>query len=121
MLLAAHNPRSVGFIYLSHPDSESLQAVSNAVISVLASRNADYFPQLGGDPAQVTILDEPVITPAPPPLTNRFAPLIRIGIALLAGLMLAFFIEYLDPTVHHQDELRKLGVNILATIPKYKS
>jgi len=118
--IAADNARSVGVIYLSHPDGDALDAVANAVITVLATENQAYFPQLGGDPAQVTILDEPVITPSPPPLTNRFAPLIRIGIALILGIALMFVAEYLDQTVHHQDELDKLGLNTIGSIPRHK-
>jgi len=119
--IAADNARSVGVIYLSYPESDALESIANTVMLVLASRNQEYFPQLGGEPAQVTILDEPVIASAPPPLTNRFAPLIRVAIALIVGLSLAFAMEYMDPTIHHQDELGKLGLPTLASIPKYKS
>lgn len=118
MGIAADNARSVGVIYLSYPEADGLATLSNTVISVLVNRNQAYFPQLGGDPAQVTILEQPTINAAPPPLTNRFAPLIRIGVALIAGLFLAFAVEYFDPTVHHRDELEKLGLPIIASIPK---
>jgi capsular polysaccharide biosynthesis protein len=118
--IAADNARSVGVIYLSHPEQEELESIANTVMLVLASRNQEYFPQLGGESAVVTILDQPKIAPAPPPLTNRFAPLIRIAIALIVGLFLGFAVEYFDPTIHHQDELNKLGLPTLANIPKYK-
>lgn len=118
--IAADNARSVGVIYLSYPEFDALDAIANTVISVLASRNQEYFPQLGGEPAQVTILDEPIIASAPPPLTNRFAPLIRIAIALIVGLFLGFAVEYFDRTIHHQDELDKLGLPTIASIPKHK-
>jgi capsular polysaccharide biosynthesis protein len=118
--IAADNARSVGVIYLSYPDREALESIATTIISVLASRNQEYFPQLGGAPAQVTILDEPVVASAPPPLTNRFAPLIRIAMALIVGVFLAFAVEYFDPTIHHQDELDKLGLLTIASIPKHK-
>ena len=118
--IAADNARSVGVIYLSYPEQEKLESIANTVMLVLASRNQEYFPQLGGESAQVTILDEPQIASAPPPLTNRFAPLIRIAIALIVGLALAFVAEYFDQTIHHQDELDKLGLPTLARIPKAK-
>ena len=120
MGIAADNARSVGVVYLSYPEQDALETIANTVILVLASRNQEYFPQLGGEPAQVTILDEPHIAPAPPALTNRFAPFIRIAIALIVGLFLAFAVEYFDPTIHHQDELDKLGLQTLASIPKIK-
>ncbi len=118
--IAADNARSVGVIYLSHPDQASLETVANTVITVLVTQNQAYFPQLGGESAQVTILDEPLVTPAPPPLTNRFAPLIRIAIAFILGIALMFVAEYFDQTVHHKDELDKLGLHTIGSIPRHK-
>lgn len=118
--IAADNARSVGVIYLAHDNAESLQKIANAIMAVLSNRNQTYFPQLGGQPAQVTILDQPVVTPAPPPLTNRLAPFLRIGIGLFIGLVLACLAEYFDLRVHHRDDLQKLGLQVLGAIPRYR-
>ena len=88
-------------------------------MAVLGSRNQTYFPQLGGQPAQVTILDQPIVTPAPPPLTNRVAPILRLGIGLFIGLVLAYLVEYLDLRIHHKDDLQKLGLRVLGAIPRH--
>lgn len=114
------NERSVGQISLSWPDAEQLEAIVQAAIKVLKTRSQNYFPQLGNQPAHVTILDDPVITAAPPAIANRFAPFLRMGIGLLAGLMLAFLAEYLDPTVREKREIEALGVMVIATIPREK-
>ena len=119
--IAADNARSIGVIYFSHPDSAALQAIANAAIAVLSQRNQVFFPQLGGEAAQVTILDAPVITPLPPSITNRVAPLIRIAVGLFVGLVLAFFAEFLDQTVHEQDDLRRLGLPVIASIPRNRT
>jgi len=116
--VAANNVRSVGVVYLSHTQSESLRAIADAAVLVLTSRSQSYFPQLGGEPAQVTILQQPTITAPPPAVTNRLAPFIRLGIALMIGLAIAFFAEFVDPTIYHQDDLRRLGMPILASVPK---
>ncbi|MDE2818942.1 MAG: hypothetical protein OXN94_02255 [Chloroflexota bacterium] len=118
--IAADNARSVGLIYLSHSNSESLQKIAEAAMAVLGSRNQTYFPQLGGQPAQVTILDQPAITPAPPPLTNRMAPILRLGLGLFIGLVLAYLAEYLDLRIHHKDDLQKLGLHVLGAIPRHR-
>ncbi len=115
--IAADNVRNVGVIYFSHPNSDALRAIVDASLIVLTSRSQSYFPQLGGDAALVTILDPASVTAAPPALTSGLAPLIRLGIAFFIGLALAFFAEYVDPTIYHQDDLRRLGVTLLGSIP----
>lgn len=117
--IAADNARSIGVIYLGHSSAESLQRIAEAAMSVLGSRNQTYFPQLGGQPAQVTILDQPVVTPTPPPLTNRMAPILRVGIGLFVGLVLAYLAEYLDLRIHHKDDLQRLGLPVLGAIPRH--
>jgi capsular polysaccharide biosynthesis protein len=118
LTIAADNKRSVGQLTISYPDSAALQTIINAAIDVLKTRAQDYFPQLGGQPAQVTVLDVPTINAAPPPIANRFAPLIRLAIALFAGLGLAFLVEYLDPTVRSREQVEALGLPVIATLPR---
>lgn len=116
--IAADNVRSIGVIYFSHSNSEALQSIVDAAMLVLTTRSQQYFPQLGGDSAQVTILDQATITAAPAPLTNRLSPLIQLGIAVLIGLALALFAEYIDQTIYHQDDLRRLGIPLLGSVPR---
>ncbi len=115
--IAADNVRNVGVVYFSHPNSESLREIVDTALIVLASRSQTYFPQLGGEAAHVTILDPATILAAPPGLMSRLAPLIRLGIALLIGLALAFFAEYIDPTIYHQDDLRRMCLPLLGSVP----
>lgn len=116
--IAADNQRSIGQLFLSHPDADRLAVLVEAAVEVLRTRNGAYFPQVGSAPADVTLLDDPVIVPAPPPLTNRFAPLLRVGIALFAGVGLAFLAHYLDPTLRQRDDLEALGVPVVGTLPR---
>ena len=117
LVIQADNSRSVGVIYLSYPSAPELDVIAQSAQAVLQNANQTYFPQLGGDPAQVTILDEPIITPAPAPLTNRFAPLIRLGVALVIGLGLGFLAEYLDQRIHDREDLETSGIPVLISIP----
>jgi capsular polysaccharide biosynthesis protein len=118
--IASDNNRSIGTVYLSHPEEDALTELSNAAIVVLQTRNQAYFPQLGDTPAEVTIIYKPVVTAAPPPLTNRFAPILQIGAALFAGIVLATLAEYFDPTLRYLDEVESQGLKVLAAIPKHK-
>ena len=119
--IAADNVRSIGVVYMSHINSESLRAIADAAVLVLSNRSQSYFPQFGDEAAHVTILEQPVITASPPALPSRLAPLMRLGLALLIGLALALFAEFVDPTIYHQDDLRRMGLPLLGSIPKERA
>lgn len=116
--IAADNARSIGQIFLSWPDADELVTIADAAFAVLTTRSQAYFPQLGGEPANVELLDEPVIAPAPPPIIDRFEPLLRLGLAVVAGLGLALLVEYLDPTLRTRDELESMGLRVVGTLPR---
>lgn len=116
--IQADNDRSIGQVFLSHPDAEQLEVIASAAITILSTRNQDYFPHLGGQSAIVTLVDAPVVVPQQPSLPNRFAPLIQLGVALLGGIVLAVIAEYLDPMLHDKDELKALGLRVLSSVPR---
>ncbi len=116
--IAADNAHSVGTIDLSYPDANGLQAIGNAVVTVLSTRSQAYFAQLGGQPAQVTILGQSPVTAAPPPLADRFGALIRVGLGLLAGIGLAFLAHYLDPMLRRREDVESLGIPVIGAIPR---
>jgi capsular polysaccharide biosynthesis protein len=117
---AADNQRSVIVVYIQNwPDAAQLEGIARAATRVLQTRNQEVFPQLG-EGAEVTPLDSPVVSAAPPGLSSRLNLPLRLGLALAAGLALAFLVDYLDPTVRSRAELERLGVGVLAEIPKSK-
>ncbi|MCA9906652.1 MAG: hypothetical protein KC547_22510, partial [Anaerolineae bacterium] len=115
---SSDNERSVGQVGIGWNDAAALDVIAKAAIEVLQTRNAVYFAQLGGTPATVTILDEPRINPAPPPLTDRFGPLIRIGLGLVAGVALALLAHALDPALRRREDVEALGLPVISSIPK---
>ncbi len=115
--IGADNERSVMVLYLTWPDAAQLRAIAEAAIAVLRQRSADYFPQFGEGGVEVVALDTPRISPAPPPLSVRFQPLLRFGLGLAAGVALAFLVEYLDPTLRERSEVEALGIGVLAEVP----
>lgn len=116
--LNADNERSVMVLYLSWGDAEQLAAMAEAAAFVLRERSADYFPQLGAGNVEVVALDTPVIGAVPPPLSARLQPLVRAGLGLVAGVALAFLVEYLDPTLRGRHEVEALGISVLAEVPR---
>lgn len=116
--VAADNKRSVGQMTLTYPEAVGLEAILIASQDVLKTRAQNYFPQLGQQPAQVTILDTAQVVPASAPVTNRLAPFIRLGLGLLAGIALAFLAEYLDPNLRRREQVEALGLPVIATLPR---
>jgi capsular polysaccharide biosynthesis protein len=115
------NARSIGTVQLSYPEAATLAQAASVAVEVLQTRNQAYFPHLGGEPADVTIIDAPTVTPAPVSLPNRFGPLLQLGLALFAGLGLALLVEYLDPTLRRTDELERLRLRVVAHVPRHKA
>ncbi len=116
--IQADNERSIGQIFLSYPDAEVLNTAVEAAVQVLETTNADYFPQLGGMPASIRILNINEAAASAPSLPNRFAPFIKIGLGFLAGLGLAALAYYLDPFVRRRSEIEQLGLPVLVTLSK---
>jgi capsular polysaccharide biosynthesis protein len=118
LAIASDNDRSIGLLTLYWGDEAQLTTIMQAAIEVLQTRSQAYFPQLGDQPASIEIMDVPRIVPVSPALVNRFAPLLRVALGLLAGIALAFLVDYLDPTLRHREELEAMGLTVIASIPR---
>lgn len=116
--IQADNERSVGQVFLSYPDATALNTAVEAAINALETTSSDYFPQLGGVPASVRVLNFSEPAASAPSLPNRFAPFLKIGLGFLAGLGLATLAYYLDPFVRRRSEVEQLGLPVLATLSK---
>jgi capsular polysaccharide biosynthesis protein len=116
--VAADSSRSTMTVSLNYHDPVALEAMMRAAMRVLTERNAEALPQLGGEPAVVVALDEPIVNRVPAALRAQLDLPLRLGLALVAGLALALVVEYLDPTVRDRAELETMGLVILGEIPK---
>jgi capsular polysaccharide biosynthesis protein len=116
----ADNERSIGQLFIAATDAATLEQLADAAQTVLTTQTGTYFPQLGGQPAQVTLLDRPEINAAPAPITSRLGPLIQLAVALLGGIGLAFLVEYLDPFIYRRDQLDALDLRVVAVVPTHR-
>lgn len=116
--IAADNNRSIGVVFLGHPAEEALRELANAAVTVLQTQNADYFPHLGGESATVTIIDAPVVRPAPPSVPGILEPLLQIGVAFFVGIVLALLAAYFDQGIRNTEDLQLAGFDVLGVIPK---
>ncbi|WP_420631479.1 hypothetical protein [Candidatus Leptofilum sp.] len=118
--VVAENVRSKLQLSVQHGDAETLAHIMNAAITVLREQNADALPQLGGETAVLTLLDEPVVTPVSRSLRSLLDLPLRLAIGLAAGLGLALLVEYVDPTIRSRQEAEAMGFAILGEIPRKK-
>jgi capsular polysaccharide biosynthesis protein len=105
-------------VNITWSDRAQTQAIAEAVGAAVEDAGADYFPQLLGVEAKAVLIDGPGIGQAGQTLTEKLDLPIRLLVALLAGVALAFLWDYLDDTIRDRTELEALGVTVLGEIPK---
>jgi len=110
--------RSILTLYVGWDDSEEIRAITDAAVTVLQTRNQDYFPQFAAKPVQVEPLDDVKVNQAATPLTTRLMPLLKLAVGLAAGLGLAVLAEYLDQTVRSTADIEALDLPVLGEIPR---
>lgn len=104
-------------ISITWGDEAELRSIANAAVKVLQQRNAEFMAQLGSENAQAHLIDPPVVYPVGKSLTQRLDLPIRLALALIAGVALAFLLDYLDDSVRSQEDLEAMGLKVLARIP----
>ncbi|MCL6429690.1 MAG: hypothetical protein K6V36_02375 [Anaerolineae bacterium] len=107
-------------VSLTWGDLEELEVLARATATVLSEGRAPYFEQLRqvGTPVVMHLIDPPAISPIGVSLRSRVEVPLRTGLGLLAGIALAFFLEYLDDSVRDPSDLTVRGVPVLGVIPR---
>ena len=105
-------------VNISWPDENQLRSIANAVVETLTGSSADFFGQFSADEADIRLIDPPVVGIAGRPASEQLDIPLRVLLALAAGLGLAFLLDYLDRSVRDRSDLEKLGLPILAEIPR---
>ncbi len=105
---------------LSWPDQPGLEAITAAVVAELTENIPFYFQQLGTENSFATILDAPRVAAVGPSLRQRIELPLRIALALLAGILLVFLLDYLDTTIRNRQEVEGLGLPLLGEIPRHR-
>lgn len=114
---ASDHQRSVVMLYASWDDAGQLEAIAQAAIAVMETRNARAFAQLGPAGATVRVVDTPAIGRVPAGLRTQLDLPVRIALGLAAGVALAFAAHYLDPFVRDKAELEAMGYVVLGELP----
>jgi capsular polysaccharide biosynthesis protein len=99
---------------------DQAQKIAQAAITNLSDNNAKYFAQLGSAGAMVAVIDKPTVSRVGASLREQLDIPIRVLIALLAGVALAFVLDYLDNSVRDAHDAESLGLKVIAEIPRGK-
>jgi capsular polysaccharide biosynthesis protein len=76
------------------------------------------MPRLLEDQGAVYLVNRGGVAPIGPGLKQRLDLPLRLVLALLAGIGLAFLLEYLVPRIQTRKDMEALGVDVLAEIPR---
>lgn len=104
-------------VSLSWGDREQIELLSNAVVETLTQHGDTYFAQLGTEQAVISVIDPPTVMPIGQSTRQKLDLPLRLILALVVGLVLAFLLDYVDPNVRHHADAVDLGVPLLAEIP----
>ena len=107
-------------VSLSWGNREQLDVLAKALATVLSQGQTAYFDQFrkAGTPLELHLIDPPSISQAGVSLRSRMETPLRLILALLAGVALAFFVEYLDDSVHGPEDLEAQGLPVFGAIPR---
>ena len=102
----------------------SLEAIAFAVVDELEENGGRWIASLGEDGVALTLIDRPDRPAGPLPLSmrDRLDLPLRLGLALMAGIGIAFGLHALDPRLRGESEACRLaGAEVMGRIPKVKS
>ncbi len=101
-------------LWVTWPNAAEAEAIARAAGEVAQQGIDEYFARSG----VVSVLQEPAVVPVAPPLRQQLDLPLRVLLALLVGLGLAFLLDYLDDSVRTAEEAEALlGTPVLGEIP----
>jgi capsular polysaccharide biosynthesis protein len=100
------------------PDQAQLQAIAEAIVATLTQSSADFFGQFSAQEADIRLIDPPAIGAVGRPAREQLDLLLRILLALAAGVALAFLLDYLDDSVRDRMDLERIGLEVLGEVPR---
>jgi len=104
-------------IRVTWADPNEALTILNAAVEVLMQEAPAYFGRLGLEQPQVTLFDGPGVSPVPPTLSERLDLPVRLLLALLAGIALAFLLDYVDDSIRGRQDLEDMEIQVLAEVP----
>lgn len=99
-------------------NADELQAIADAVIETVREDTDLFMPRLFAQNGAAYLVNRGGVGQVGPGLRERLELPVRLLIALLAGVGLAFLLEYLDDRVREREDVVALGLTVLGEIPR---
>ncbi len=99
-------------------DPARLEKLASAVAATMTEDAHLFMPRLLENQGAVYLINRGGVTPIGPGLKERLDMPLRLILAFLAGIGLAFLVNYLTPRIYTSRDLEALGLDVLAEIPK---
>jgi len=99
--------------------AEELSTIAAAAQQVLAEHGSDFFGQVGESKVDIRTVDPPFIAPLGPGLREQLDLPLRLLLAWVAGVGLAFLLHYLDDAVYDRTEVENFGIAVLTELPPH--
>ena len=98
--------------------AQESQDIADAIQATMEEKAPDYFVQLNSADAMLRVIDDPKVEPEMGIARKALELVLRTMVGVLAGVVLAFLLHYLDPSVRSSSEAEQVtGLPILAEIP----
>jgi capsular polysaccharide biosynthesis protein len=104
-------------VQITWPNPQELERIANATAYVLQTQADKYFAQLATPSAVIALIDPPHVAAVGPSLRQRLDLPLRLLLALVAGVALAFVWDYFDQSLRDGTELEAWGLPVLGEIP----
>lgn len=117
-IIFASREHRIMTVSVTWSDYDQVQSIAETVAAVVEDGGADYFPQLAGVEAKAVLIDGPGIGQVGRSLKEKLDLPLRLVVALVAGVALAFLWDYLDDTIRERGEMEALGAAVLGEIPR---
>lgn len=105
-------------ITLSGGDAAQLNAIADAVSAAMTDAAYLFMPRLLADQGAVYLVNRGQPAAIGPSLRQRLDLPLRLALALVAGILIVFLLEYLDDRLRDRQQLEALGIQVLGEIPR---
>lgn len=99
-------------------EAEQARQMATAIAEVIRTQGSKYLAQLATPTGQMVVIDDPAARPATTTGSQIADVALRTTLGLLAGVLVAFLVDYVDSTLRTASEVERfLGLPILGEIP----
>ncbi|MBX7233270.1 MAG: hypothetical protein K1X65_02725 [Caldilineales bacterium] len=99
-------------------DPAQLNAIADAVSGAMTEAAHLFMPRLLADQGAVYLVNRGQPAAIGPSLRQRLDLPLRLALALVAGLLAIFLLEYLDDRLRDRRQLEALGIPVVGEIPR---